>query len=316
MGDSRVIPSLLAIAFYSSLETGTPAPATTAAPIATPAPIATATPSATPPPVSTPPLPPAVTPPPLPEQTPVPPVVREHAEGTIEQYKAPVDVLTERMIGVASRAVRFDWRRKQMGVGVTGGELLEMNNFKSRKIGVSARRPFGGMLGDLSLNWVETQGSPSTEKLALTPYRQVGRPSRLELDVNLGYPLAEGVATSRPGRFPATELVFSAQGGLRYLHYPGSIYGADVRKVGEMQELGRTIFAPALTRKELRYLEDERPGGMEVDRARYNLLGGLGADVYFHNGGYVTPRALLALPVTGGELGWWWELTLEAGWMF
>lgn len=248
--------------------------------------------------------------------TPVAPVVSEQATDSIESVKAPVDVLTERMIGVASRAVRFDWRRTSFGVGATGGELLEMNNFRSRRIGVSARRPFGSVMGDMALSWVETESSPSSRKLALTPYRQVGRPSRLELDVNAGYPLAEGVATSRPGALPATELVFSAQGGLRYLHYPGAIKGADVREVGEIQELGRSILAPSLTSKELRYLEDKRPGGMEVDRARYSLLAGLGADVYIHSGGYVAPRAMIALPVTGTGLGWWWELTVDAGWMF
>lgn len=253
---------------------------------------------------------------PVASPTPVPAPVAEQANDSIESHKAPVDVLTERMIGVASRAVRFDWRRKSYGVGATGGELLEMNNFRSRRIGVSARRPFGSLMGDAALSWVETQGSPSSRKLALTPYRQIGRPSRFELDANVGYPLAEGVATSRPGSIPATELVFSAQGGLRYLYYPGAIHGADVREVGEMQELGRTIVAPILTSKERRYLEDKRPGGMEVDRARYNLLGGIGADVYFHSGGYVTPRAMIALPVTGTGLGWWWELTLDAGWMF
>jgi len=31
------------------------------------------------------------------------------------------------------------------------------------------------------------------------------------------------VATARPGFFPATELVFSANAGLRYLFYPGSV---------------------------------------------------------------------------------------------
>ena len=237
-------------------------------------------------------------------------------QGRIESFRAPVDVLTERMIGVASRAVRFDWRRKSYGIGATGGTLLEMNNFRSRRIGASARRPYGNMMGELALSWVETVSSPSSRKLALTPYRQIGRPSRLELDVNLGYPIAEGVATSRPGLFPATEIVFSAQGGLRYLHYPGAIKGADIREIGEMQEMARTIFAPLLTGKELRYLEEKRPGGMEVDRARYNLMSGVGADLYFHSGGYVAPRAMIALPGTGSGLGWWWELTLDAGWMF
>lgn len=253
---------------------------------------------------------------PVASPTPIPAVVVEQANDSIESFRAPVDVLTERMIGVASRAVRFDWRRRSFGVGATGGELLEMNNFRSRRIGVSARRPFRSVMGDLALNWVETQGSPSSEKLALTPYRQVGRPSRLELDVNAGYPLAEGVATSRPGRFPATELVFSAQAGLRYLHYPGAIHGADVRDIYEVRDTVSSFLAPSLTSRELRYLEKERPGGMEVDRARYNLLSGLGADVYFHSGGYVSPRAMIALPVTGSGLGWWWELSLDAGWMF
>lgn len=253
---------------------------------------------------------------PSPSPTPVPAPVAEQAHESLEDYEAPVDVLTERMIGVASRAVRFDWRRKWMGFGATGGELLELNNFRSRRIGASARRPYGSVMGDMALTWVETESSPSSQKLALTPYRQVGRPSRLELDVNAGYPLAEGVATSRPGRFPATELVFSAQAGLRYLHYPGAIRGADVRQVGEVQELARSIVTPSLTSHEIRYLEDKRPGGMKVDRARYNLLTGLGADVYFHSGGYVAPRAMIALPVTGSGLGLWWELSLDAGWMF
>jgi len=281
-GASRVIRSLLFLAFF----------APDAAPSATPAPS------------------------PVPEASPVPSPVAEQAADSIESYKAPVDLLTERMIGTASRAVRFDWRRKSYGVGVTGGQLLEMNNYRSRRIGASARRPFGSILGDVAINWVETDSTPSSEKLALTPYRQVGRPSRLELDVNAGYPLAEGVATSRPGAFPATELVFSAQGGLRYLHYPGAIEASDIRDVYEVRDVFRSFLSPQITSGEQEFLEKHRPGGMEVDRARYNLLGGLGADVYFHSGIYVAPRTMIALPVTGSGLGWWWELTIDAGWMF
>lgn len=280
-----MIRSLLFLAFF-------------APPDATPAATATATPTA------------------APIATPVAPVVAEQANDSIESHKAPVDVLTERMIGVASRAVRFDWRRKSYGFGATGGQLLELNNFRSRRIGASVHRPFGSVMGDMALNWVETQSSPSSRKLALTPYRQIGRPSRLELDVNAGYPLAEGVATSRPGVIPATELVFSAQGGLRYLHYPGAIHGADARDVYAVRDVVSSILSPSLTAGELEYLEDKRPGGMQVDRARYNLLAGLGGDVYLHSGGYVSPRAMIALPVTGSGLGWWWELSLDAGWMF
>ena len=39
--------------------------------------------------------------------------------------------MMERMIGVASRAVRVDWRRKRVGFGVVGSRLLELNNFSS-----------------------------------------------------------------------------------------------------------------------------------------------------------------------------------------
>jgi hypothetical protein len=259
---------------------------------------------------------PEPSPTPAPTATPVAPVVTEQASDSIDRYSAPVDVLTERFIGTSSRAVRFDWRRAKGGFALTGGELLEMNNFRSRRIGVSARRPFNNVMGDIAVSWVETGGSNSSEKLALTPYRQIGRPSRLELDINVGYPIAEGVATARLGFFPATELVMSAQAGLRYLHYPGAINGADPTKIGEVQALGRALFSPTLTRRELEWLEDHRLGGMEVDRARYNLLVGLGTDVYFASGGYVTPRAMVAMPVTGTGLGWWWELSLDVGMMF
>lgn len=242
------------------------------------------------------------------EKTPAP--VSEQVADTMEGVKAPVDVLAERMIGSASRAVRFDWRAKSFGVGVTGGELLELNNFNSRRIGVSLRRPFGGLMGEADLVWVETRATPGSRKLALTPYRQVGRPSRLELDVNVGYPLAEGVATARPGFFPATELVFSARGGVRYLYYPGALSDVKFRKA-----LGG-LFSPTLLKAEREYLEARRPGGMQVDRARYNVLVGLGVDVYFHAGGYLAPRAMVALPLTGSQLGPWWEFVLDVGWMF
>lgn len=283
-GVSRVIRSLLFVAFFAPAESPTPVPAAT--------PTAEASP------------------------TPVAPVISEQANDSIESYKAPVDVLTERMIGVASRAVRFDWRRKSYGVGATGGQLLEMNNFRSRHIGASARRPFGSILGDVSLNWIDTDGTPSSRKLALTPYRQIGRPSRFELGANAAYPLAEGVVTARPGIFPATELVFSAQGGLRYLHYPGAVHGANTRELADVNRTVSTLFSPTITTSEIKYLEKDRPGGMQVDRARYNLLAGLGGDVYFHSGGYVSPRTMIALPVTGSGLGWWWELSLDVGWMF
>jgi len=233
------------------------------------------------------------------------------ADQTLENYRLPMDTLTERMIGVASRAVRFDWRREQCGFGVKTGELLELNNFSSTSYGITARKPIAGsLMGEAAVTYVRTTYGAAAEELAQTPYRQVGRPSRFELEVNAAYPLAEGVATARPGFFPATELVLSAQGGLRYLFYPDALEGAGLKRTAE------TILTPSLSSYELSNLEKSRPPAMQVDTARYGLLSGLSVDIYFHSGGFLTPRAMVALPVTDSALGFWWELSLGAGWMF
>jgi hypothetical protein len=107
------------------------------------------------------------------------------------------------MIGTASRAVRFDWRNKTFGIGLLASQILELNNFNSTQVGLFARTPLvGSLMADLALTYVHTWGSAATGQLALTPYRQAARPSRMELDINLGFPLAEAVATARPGFFP------------------------------------------------------------------------------------------------------------------
>ncbi len=236
----------------------------------------------------------------------------EKADDTLEGFRTPLDALTERMIGAASKSVRFDWRKSTLGFGLIGSELLERNNFGSTRFGVMARRPFGNFMGEVALSRAFTWGTDSTEKLALTPYRQYGRPSRFELDVNVGYPLAEGVVTAMPGFFPATELVFSANAGFRYLIYPGSMGGMS------LQQVATSLIAPRLTEHELQRLESSRPGGMQIDPARYGLLAGLSVDVYFGSGGFLSPRAMVAVPlvggITGSGLGFWWELSLALGW--
>jgi hypothetical protein len=239
-----------------------------------------------------------------------PPPEEPQEDQTIERHRTPFEVLNERMLGVASRAVRFDWRKKRLGIGLIGSQLLELNNFSSARFGGFVRRPLGGFMGELAITRVLTWGSASTDKLALTPYRQAGRPSRVELDINLGYPLAEGVATARPGFFPATELVFSANAGLRYAYYPGALSGAT------FGEVARALVAPRLLEKERENLQSKLPPGMQIDEGRYNLLAGLGLDVYFQTGGFLSPRVMFALPITGTDLGLWWELTFSAGWMF
>jgi len=64
-------------------------------------------------------------------------------------------------------------------------------------------------------------------------------------------------------------------------------------------------------------LERDAVAGMAIDRARVQTLVGLGTDVYFPPGLFVSPRALLALPllapVSSTSIGWWWELGAVVG---
>lgn len=246
-----------------------------------------------------------------------PPSPTEPKEGTdtsIDAHRVPFEELNERMIGSTSQAVRFNWRKVIVGVGGTGSSLLELNNFGSNRLGIAVRRPMFGMMGELAITRVSTWSTPSSDLLALTPYRQAGRPSRYELDFNLAFPLAEGVVTAWPGWFPATQLVFSATGGARYLFYPGSWEGMT------LLEGAAAAVSPYLNDAELANLEDDRNRGMQIDRARYGLLAGLQVDVYFHQGAYLTPRALIALPILSGlnssAVGFWWELSFGLGWAF
>lgn len=247
-----------------------------------------------------------------------PPSSKEDAppasNASVDSYRTPVEVLTERMIGSASRPVRYDWRKSKFGLGVVGSELLERNNFGSTRLGAFARMPMGGFMGELAITHAFTWETDSTRKLAMTPYRQFGRPSRFELDVNVGYPLAEGIVTAWPSFFPPTQMVFSLDAGFRYLFYPGALSGA---KFGDV---AAALVAPRLTDRELSNLEETRPGGMQIDSARYGLMAGGTLDLYFQTGGFLSPRVMVALPLltpmNGTGLGWWWELSLGMGWAF
>ncbi|MGQ0505948.1 MAG: hypothetical protein ACT4TC_11600 [Myxococcaceae bacterium] len=231
---------------------------------------------------------------------------------TLEHYRTPFEILTERSIGEASRAVRFDWRKSKGGIGLIGSQFLELNNFNSGRIGLFTRTAFGHFMGELSVNGAFTGGTDSSRQLSLTPYRQYGRPSRLEIGANLAYPLVEGVGTARLGFIPATEWVFSVNGSLRYLFYPGSFKGMS------FGEVAKGLLAPKLGDQELENIERLRTPGMRVDPARYALLTGFSLDVYFQNGAFLSPRVMAGLPlfsaINGGGLGLWWELSLGLGW--
>jgi hypothetical protein len=232
----------------------------------------------------------------------------------LKAYQLPFDTLLEQTVGSASRAVRFDWRKSTASLGLMGGQVLELNNFTSERIGAFLRTPVGPFLGEFGVGWVFTSGSAASDQLSLTPYRQLGRPSRLELNFDLGLPIAEGVVTPRFGFLPAAELVFSANAELRYLYYPGELTHANFGQVAG------AIFSPSLTQLEIDNLNSRRLPGMQVSTGRYNLLTGLSLDVYLHNGLFLAPRMMVALPIfalgSADQLGWWWELNLGVGWTF
>ena len=239
----------------------------------------------------------------------------DHTPDTaLQQFRTPFEVLAERAIGRASRRIRYDWRRSTIQVAAMVALPAELNSFDSLRAGWTMRTPYDGMLLEAGFSRVWVAGSPSTERLALTPYRQPGRPDRYEIDLALGYPLAEGIVTAFPAFIPATELVLSG-----YVHFRYLIYPAAFSDLGIKNSL-RAIVSGELSDRELGNLEDARLPGMELDPGRYGLFVGLGNDLYFQSGFFVSPRLLVAVPLlafmTESRLRFYLEGILSMGWSF
>ncbi len=232
----------------------------------------------------------------------------------IERHRTPFDTLMESAIGRTSKRLRYDWRKATAEVGLSGSLPAELNNFDSLRAGVFGRFPVGGLLLGLEAAYVWVSGSESTERLALTPYRQPARPERIELDLTLAYPLAEGVVTAFPSWFPSAHLVLQSHVDLRYLLYPGAFDGFTFTETIE------ALVAGSLSDREINNLEDIRLPAMQIDRARYGFLAGLGADLYFGSGVFVSHKVLVAVPLfaaaTESELYFALELHLLTGMSF
>ena len=232
-------------------------------------------------------------------------------DDSLSTFRTPFPVLAKRTIGTTSRAVEYDWRRGRVQVAASADHLFELNNFNSLRAGGLVRFPSDGLIYELGLSHVFVWDTPSSQLLALTPYRQPGRPQRVELDFAIGVPLAEGVVTTRPRWLPAVEMVFSAYAGFRYLWYPGSLEGS------RFGETVTGLLSPSLRRIERENLQQRRLDAMRVDPARYGLLVGFGNDVYLRQGVFVSPRVMLALPLlapaTATELLWWGDARIALG---
>ena len=235
----------------------------------------------------------------------------ESSGDTLSAYQQPFSILAERTIGTTSRAVEFNWRRTRVHVGGQVALPFELNSFDSLRVGGLLRIPRAGGIFELGTSYVWVWDTPSTEMLALTPYRQPGRPWRISLEGNFGLPLAEGLVTASPRWFPALELVLMGYAGLRYDWYPGSMAGMTVR-----ERLGATL-RPGLTESELRFLDGRRLDGMRLDPARYTPMVGIGNDIYLAQGVFVSPRVMLSLPVFAlsieSDLFFWGEAVVLVG---
>lgn len=248
-------------------------------------------------------------------------------EASLDPFRTPVDRLTEHYLGSTSRPVRFDWRNSLFILGVHGGELIERNNFGSFRLGAVVRRAFLSIMFEAAASYVFVIGTESSELLALTPYRQASRPPRVELDVNVSYPLFEGVVTPIFDFIPASEMVFSVTGGGRYLLYPQTIIGdrnwdrtSTWTDTQTWQDIGAGLATAQLLDDDRRLLERRGLPGMQIDPATVHTLAGFTFDAYYQPGLFFSARALLAIPalylVSGTRLGFWWETTLVAGWAF
>jgi hypothetical protein len=232
-------------------------------------------------------------------------------EDPISRYRRGFDELTERAIGTASMPVEFNWRRTNLHLAANGSFLFELNNFDSVRVGGLARLPSERMIVELGLDYAHVWNTPSSRILAMTPYRQPGRPSRLELDFALVLPLAEGVVTTSPRFFPPVQLVFNAVIGLRYSLYPGAF-----AEMKPGQVIG-ALFAPTLSEIEIDNLDDDRLDSMQTDLGRYGMLIGFNNDIYFKQGLFLSPRVLLAVPIlapiTQTDLLVWADFSLAVG---
>ncbi|MFT7519004.1 MAG: hypothetical protein ACI9MC_001140 [Kiritimatiellia bacterium] len=232
-------------------------------------------------------------------------------EDPLSRHRTDFDVLMDRSIGKASQPVAFNWRRTDVHIAATGSFLFELNNFNSGRSGAMARFPMRGSLFEVSASYVFVGDTPSSRLLALTPYRQPGRPARIELDATVAIPLAEGVVTSAPRFLPAAQLVFNVYAGMRYSIYPTGWSGLRPRAVVT------AILSPRLSDDEIDNLDGVRRTSMQVDRGRYNVMVGFGNDIYFKQGLFISPRFMFAVPLLAPasetDLLFWADASLAIG---
>ncbi len=219
--------------------------------------------------------------------------------------------LPEHFVGSTARAVRVDWRRAKAIPLLQVADIVERNNFQQVQANIGVRKAFGDILVEGALGFFWANDSASSLLLAQTPFRQAGRPSHFALDVNVGYPIAEGVVTPVTTWVPPAELVLVAWAGVRYSAF------AETFPDRPFQDIGFDLVSPQLSATELARLDDASLDAMQVDTARLHTPVGLSLDVYLQPGLLVSPRVMVnvpvLIPITATQLGFFWELGLSVG---
>lgn len=227
----------------------------------------------------------------------------------LSPYRLDFAALTAHALGTTSRPVAFAWRRSRAQVAGTWAMIAELNTFDSTRAGALLRLPNENSLLEISVSRVWTWDTPSSEMLALTPYRQAGHPTRYEIEVGTSIPLAEGIVTAKPRYFPALEMVFSGYGAVRMRVYPQGFAGMKIT------DALKALAKPTLSEAELENLEEHRPDAMAVDPARFGVMLGVGDEIYLQQGIFVSPRLMVALPLLAvdSDMLFWTELSVAAG---
>lgn len=232
-------------------------------------------------------------------------------DDSLSPFRADFDVLADRAIGTTSRPVEFNWRRSKIQLAVQGNHFFELNTFNSLRVGALARIPSNGWMLEAGVSYADTWDSAASRTLELTPYRHAGRPDRMDIDIGVGLPLAEGIVTTFPRWFPAVQMVFNGYVGFRYHLYPHAFGGMRVGQVA------RNLFSPQLSQDEIDNLDRHRLDAMRVDQGRYGVLVGFGNDLYFKQGIFLNPRLMVGVPlfapVSNTELLFYADLSLAIG---
>ncbi|MCX6127918.1 MAG: hypothetical protein NTX25_02495 [Proteobacteria bacterium] len=142
---------------------------------------------------------------------------------------------------------------------------------------------------------------------AKTPFEQEGRPTRLEWQNGLEFPLVEGISQNLITIVPASEFVLSAVAQLNLYIYPELNH--------KPVQLLKDIVKFSMDESDRQILERSSPSAMRVHRGTHSMSLGLQWDNYYKSGFGWNMRFLYERPFLSSEshLSSWFSLALGVG---